>query len=226
MVEWVQTIAKEAKVSLELAAPAAAAKPGVSVYLMEVLRAPTMRQVREPEPLKLTLRYLVTTWASSPEESHRLLGQLMFAAMAAPQKEVEEEAVPHSLWSSFGQPVRPSFVVRVPLFQARPVKREPKVKQLIINQTLLRPLRGQILGPDDQAIMDALVEVLIEVPKVKNPVVNASTHTDEEGRFYFAGVPPVKSLRVHGKGGQTDVPAEPRTASAEPLVIHLNESQI
>jgi hypothetical protein len=220
MVAWVQSITGKTKVSLELPRLAADG-PGVNIYLLEVLATPVLRQVREPEPLRLTLRYLISTSADSSEEAHRLLANLMFAALGSPDMEVEAEPVPHSVWQSFGQPVRPSFVVRVPLLQPRVVKAAPKVrKPLIVKISPVQPLLGQLLGPGDAAIMDALVEV---------PALNLSTRTDTEGRFHFAAVPtqpPIQLLRVHAKGRQIDLVPPRRPSLDQPFVVHLNESQL
>jgi len=221
LVDWVKSIAgREVGVTLDFPT-AAPAKTTVSVYLMEVLTAPALRQVRDPEPLKLTLRYLVTTWASSPEEGHRVLGQLILAAMTAPQKEVEADAAPHSVWQSLGQPVRPSFFLRVPVLQARFAKPVPKVRQpIVLRHSPMRPFAGQVLGPGEIGIMNALIEV---------PSLHLTTRTDSHGRFQFAAVPtdpPIQLVRVHAKGRGIDVSLENQPASAQPLVIQLNESQL
>src|SRR6266567_9211748 len=220
MVAWVQSIAGSVNVVLEFP-QAAVATSSVSVYLMEVLPTPAMRLAREPEPLKLTLRYLVTSCGGSPEEAHRILGQLILAALATPKMEVEAEPVPPSVWQSFGQAVRPSFVVRVPLVQERPAKFAPKVRQpIVIKNSPLQPLFGQVLGPGNIGIMDASVEV---------PALNLCTRTDAQGRVYFAALPtepPIQLLRVHAKGRDIDVSPVRRPEPNQPLLINLNESQL
>jgi hypothetical protein len=220
MVAWVQSIVGKIGVSLEFPQPPARGD-GVSLYLMEVLPTPALRLVREPEPLRLTLRYLVTTWAGSPVESHRMLAELMFAAMKTSGIEVETEGVPHSFWQTLAQPVRPSFVMRVPLLQPRTAKSVPTVRQpLVLKNSPLQPLLGQVLGPGEQVLMDALVEL---------PTLNLSTRTDAQGRFCFVAVPtqpPVHLLRIHAKGRQIDFSPTRQPSSDEPLLIHLNENQL
>ncbi len=208
-------------VTLEFPPAGAAPQATVSVYLMEVLTTPAMRRVRDPEPLRLAARYLVTSWASEPEEAHRILGRLIFAAMTTPQNDVEVNAVPHSLWQAFGQPVRPSFVLRVPLVQERLVKPAPKVrKPIVLRHSPMRPFGGRVVGPGEIGIMDAMIEV---------PSLHLTTRTDAEGRFQFPAVPtdpPIQLLRVHAKGRGIDVSFADQPAPRQPLVIQLSESQL
>ncbi|MCU0518329.1 MAG: DUF4255 domain-containing protein, partial [Oscillatoria sp. Prado101] len=71
-------------------------------------------------PLQAAARYLVTTWAGTPEDAHRLLGDLLFAAMDSAAFQAELNPLPAAAWTAFGLPPQPSFVLRVPLQIARP----------------------------------------------------------------------------------------------------------
>jgi hypothetical protein len=53
-------------------------------------------------PLGISLRYLVTTWCENVKEAHRLLGDLMLAALEETKFEVEAIPAPVELWRAFG----------------------------------------------------------------------------------------------------------------------------
>ena len=138
------------KVSLSPPAPQIAeAGSGVNLYLFELRHAPPLRTQKRP-PLQMQLLYLVSTWAQSDKEAHRLLGELAFAVMAHPDYEAEFAQVPAETWAGFGIPPRPSFFVSVPIRReqldtAVPPVREPHA---VIPADLVT-LTGQVLGPHD-----------------------------------------------------------------------------
>src|SRR5271166_4546152 len=173
-----------------LTAPAAQnAGRGVSLYLMDVLHTPT-HVTAKPSPLQLTLRYLVTAWAESPEEAHQLLTDLAFSALANSEFEVEMEPIPSAAWMAFGIPPCPCFVVRVPLRQGRQDLPHKLVRQkLRISTTSLVQLHGVVLGPDDTPVADSRVDI---------PAMALSASADYRGRFLFSAVPSAgaKTLRV------------------------------
>src|SRR5579871_3191239 len=120
---WVSGVLESVEIRLE--APQATRQGrGISLYLMQLASMPPPSTTRRP-PLQVALRYLVTSWSEDPEEAHRLLGDLVFAAMARPEFQVELEVAPLDTWRAFGIAPRPSFVLRLPLQQARP---EPEAK--------------------------------------------------------------------------------------------------
>lgn len=212
--DWAGTVIKDTPVSL--AAPSASdTGRGVGLYLMDLAHAPPPRTVKRP-PLRISLRYLVTTWAEQPEEAHGLLGQLVFAAMDSAEFEVDLDLVPVSVWRAFGVAPRPSFVLRVPLQRERP---EPEVKlvrgPLEVETSPVQSLQGVVLGPQEVPLVGARVEL---------PALRLSTRTDSKGRFHFSTVPAgpsAKLLRITAKGRELSVKTE-GDAGREPMVIQFD----
>jgi hypothetical protein len=164
------------------------------------------------------LRYLVTAWDTNLHAMHRMLGELMFAAMDLPEVEVELEPLSPAAWSALGLVPRPSFVLRAPLLCERPEKLAPPVlTEMVIKEALLRPLSGRVIGPGDIAVMGARVEL---------PALQLSTATDFRGWFQFAAVPsdpPIKLLHVNAKGRTISVPVK---KANEAVIIRLKESEV
>jgi hypothetical protein len=214
LAQWAGGILGETDVAFAPPQPSAPGR-GVSLYLMEIVHTPVGRGVRLT-PLQIILRYLVTTWAKQSEEAHRMLGELVFAALANTEFEVEQDPLPISAWAGFGVPPRPSFILRVPLRQERPEKRAPLVQhELVVKAALMRSLSGLVLGPGNIPLMNARVEL---------PALQLATETDSSGRFYFAAVPaqpPARQLRVRARGQEVLVTMETGAPADAPLVIHL-----
>jgi hypothetical protein len=218
---WIAAVCDGAQVSF--AAPRLEEEgEGVGLYLMELINAPPGTGVGR-SPLRLTLRYLVTTWAGEPVKAHRMLGELVFAAMEKEDCEVELEPLSAPVWQAFGVPPRPSFVMRVPLERQRAEKRAPLVRtRLTVHQSPMRPLHGQVLGPGDVAIMGAQVVL---------PALNLVARTDFKGRFRFPAVPtqpPITRLRVSARGQEVPVTVNPRGifTSEAPLIIHVKPTEL
>lgn len=216
MVLWAQTVLGDVSVSLELPPVKGSS---VSAYLMDVLLEPLTRSAREPEPHRLTLGYLVTTWADSPSEAHRLLGELLFEALDNPEMVVEAKPLPPALWQALGQTPRPAFILRVPSLKPRSALKFPKVRSTSVTMSSLHPLVGQVRGPGDTGISEVLVEV---------PALNLSTRTDASGAFYFPSVPaqPPARLNVHVKGRKFEIAPADFEARKRPLIIQLTEEQL
>ena len=77
--EWVRRVLGPISVTFDPPSPVRDGT-GVSCYLLAVVGDPPLRGNRRP-PLQAALEYLVTTWAETPQEAHRLLGVLAFAAL-------------------------------------------------------------------------------------------------------------------------------------------------
>jgi hypothetical protein len=212
--DWIGTVLTGTTVSL--AAPTGTETGrGIGLYLMELIRTPPPRGDRRP-PLQITLRYIVTAWAEQSEEAHRILGELVFAAMEHMEFEVERDPVPVALWTALGVAPRPSFVLRVPLQLQRPERIAPLVRVApVVRKSSMASLHGRVYGPGDVPVMGARVEL---------PALQLSTSTDFEGRFHFAAIPtepPVKRLIVKAKGQELSVATELAVADGEPLSIRL-----
>ena len=214
--EWIGAVLGKVTVSLTAPKDSQAAR-GVNLYLLNLVNAPLGRSVKEP-PHRIILHYVVTVSETDSHAMHRMLGELMFAAMNLPEVEVELEPLSPVVWSALGLVAQPSFVLRVPLLRECPQKLAPPVrKEMIIKSAPLRPLTGRVIGPGDIAIMGARVEL---------PALHLSTATDFRGRFQFVAVPsnpPTKLLRVNAKGRTISVPVE---KPDEEVMIHLRESEL
>ena len=212
--DWIKTILKDAEVSL---GPPSASTAGrtVGLYLLDLTQTPPARGKRRP-PIQIKLRYLVTTHAADTKQAHQMLGDLLVAALKDPEFEVEQEPLPMTLWTALSVAPQPSFVLRVPYNVEQPEKIAPPVLEpLIIKESGLSTLSGQVLGPKDIPIMDARVEL---------PALQIYTNTDSKGRFRFATVPAdpyPKLLRVRAKGQEFSINTEQAASAGKPLVIHL-----
>lgn len=215
---WVSGALGKEKTNLDFALPPAesSGKRGVFVHLMEIVPTPVLRTPKRP-PLQLTLRYLVTASAEKPAEAHRLLGDLAFAAMDNPEFEVEVEPLAPAVWTALGVPMRPAFVLRLPLRKDRPEAPVPRVRQpLVIRNAPMRPYAGRVVGPGDLPIAAARVE---------SADLGQVVETDPQGRFRFPGVPvgmPMRRLRVSAKGLMLDVDVAAAAKKNEPLVIRMD----
>ncbi|MGC9347454.1 MAG: Pvc16 family protein [Anaerolineae bacterium] len=211
---WMESVV--AGPSFSLAPPGdAQAESGVSFFLLELVENAPAR-TSTPTPLQLSLRYLVTTWAEAPEEAHRLLGELVFAAMETSEFEVELEPVAPAIWAALGAAPRPSFILRVPLRKERP---QPPVKRvrapLMVQVAPVTSLYGVVLGPDDVPVMGAAVHM---------PALQISTRTDAQGRFAFHTVPAGEEageLRVRARGREIRVTVKETTSEEAPVVVRF-----
>ena len=166
----------------------------VSFYLIDLISIPSPRTPRKIR-LEIWLRYLVSAWSQDPAEGHRLIGELLFAALANPDFTVESDAVPATVWGSFGIAPRPGFFLKVPCYKElpeRPVKyvRQPMEPKMVPTTTLT----GVITGPQEIPLSGALVEL---------PALSLATRTDAQGVFRFANVaaePSGQFVRVRAKG--------------------------
>jgi hypothetical protein len=167
---------------------------GVSLYLIDVLSSPPPRAARKVR-LEVMLRYLVSTWHEKPSEAHRLLGELLFAALANSDFSVESGPVPAEVWKSLNVAQRPGFLMRVPLYKDLPERPASKpVRKLALQAVPGTTLTGLVVGPGDVPLSGALVQL---------PSLNLNARTDPWGRFGFsniAGEPADQVLCVRAKG--------------------------
>jgi hypothetical protein len=214
--DWVNRIQDNAEV--HFTAPQSGGDVrGIGLYLMELAILPPPSTSKLP-PLQVALRYLVTCWSDEPRDSHRLLGDLLFAAMEDPEFEVEPQAVPMSVWSAFGVPPRPSFVLRVPVRRERSRTKAKRVSTVSFTTTMAGAgLHGVVFGPRDTPLAGAEVQV---------PALRLTTHTDARGRFHFSTLPgegrPV-TLRVKVKGGEHTVTTDQSYPEmSKPFLIRID----
>lgn len=216
--QWVTGVAGDSAVTFSVPAGLPAGR-GVALHLMELVDKPPPRGGRRP-PLQILLRYLVSCWAESAEEAHRLLGELVFAAMENPEFEVDLTPVATEVWTAFGVAPRPSFFLCVPLRVERPAKPAPLVRApLVIKSAPIANLDGVVIGPGDVPVMGARVEL---------PGLQLSTRTDFRGRFHFRSIPaePALSLRVKVKDQEIAVKARRPSDAKAPLLIRLPKVEV
>jgi hypothetical protein len=191
----------------------------VSLYLLELSPSPASPASNSGArrlPLQVVLNYLVTTWAKEPQEAHRLLSLLAFAAMEVVDFEVKLEAIPVAAWAAFAVKPRPSFILRVPLRLERQETPGKLVRKPIqVSFTPLVSLSGVVLTPDDVPVAGAYVTL---------PSMKLSEHTDRNGRFNFPAVPVeprTKLLSIRAKGQEQSVSITQSDADNGPVVIRF-----
>jgi hypothetical protein len=211
---WVGHVLGETPVSL--AVPERGSRErGVSLYLLELGAAPPARTGRRV-PLQFSVCYLITVDAETPEQAHHLMGELLFAALEAPDFEVELAPVPLELWAALAVPPQPAFRLRLPVRRERAEPNTARVRFPVVIETHPpEALRGRVVGPGDVPIPGAVVEL---------PTLKLSTRTDARGFFRFLNVPALETvggLEVRAKGEVLHVGAEALAPTEEPLVIRL-----
>src|SRR5262245_49309741 len=214
--DWIGSVITGAEVVLGLPSDDAQSAQ-IGLYLMDLSQSNCAR-VGKLAPFKINLRYLVTARSPRSEEAHRLLGELIFAALQKPEKEAPEfevvvEPLPVEAWSALGAAPQPSFFLRSPLRRERPEPAVPMVKEPVVLQpSPMRALSGVVYGPGDTPIMGARVELL---------TLGIATRTDEWGRFRFAGAPSNGQLKLlaQAKGQTKEIDY---SLGDEPLEIRLH----
>ncbi len=208
MADWV--VSQLGDIVVDHGPPAASevSEATIQLYLMDLFPAPAPPGGARP-PQRWTLRYLVTSTASSISLSHGLLGKLATAALEVADFEVQGEPISPHLWLAFGVAPRPALILRVPMTHETPRPRAPSVRQpLELTSRTMGRLEGVVLGPGDYPLVGARVTV---------PGLDKFVLTDPNGKFTLAGVPAdVRRLRVECKGKGLDVDAR---SGGEPLVI-------
>jgi hypothetical protein len=213
--EWAESVVEGVHVSLE-PPDADQTESGVNFYLLELVENAPARTTT-PTPLQLSLRYLVSAWDVKPEEAHRVLGELVFAAMENTEFKVELVPLDPTVWVALGAAPRPSFVLRVPLRKERPQPPVQRVRApLVVQITPVISLHGVVLGPDDVPITGAAVSI---------PDLQLSTRTDTQGRFSFQTVPGgegARKVRVRARGRELSVTVEEGTSREAPVIIRFD----
>src|SRR5919198_2680891 len=120
---------------------------GVSIFLLDLAALPPLRGERRA-PLQMALNYLVTVWAGTAADQHRLLDRLVTAAMQVEDFEVRLGAPPADLWTALAATPRPCFQLRVPVRQPLPEPAVELVREpLVVHGVQLHQLAGVVLGP-------------------------------------------------------------------------------
>lgn len=211
--EWAESILDQVTVSF-VPPGADQTGQGINLYLMELDAAPPPRGTARV-PFQFTLIYLVTVWGYEPEEGHNLLGELIFAAMASNDFELDLKPLPPEAWTAFGIPPQPSFFLRAIARRERPEAEVKYVrKPMVVRTTPLVALYGILLGPDDIPLAGARIDI---------PGMDVYTRTDRRGQFHFASLPAepsTKQLHIQAKGREMQVTVKP--SDGQPIVIRFD----
>jgi hypothetical protein len=209
--KWLEEVAGRAPVWLASGQPAPGAS-AVALHLLSFADAPAPRGLRQT-PLQIRLRYLILVWDQTPEDEHRVLGKLLFAALEHAEWEVDVAPIALPLWQALGVAPRPAFALLVPLASQRVVPQAPLVGTAPRFRVVPGvPLRGRLLAGSDAPLAAARVEL---------PALGAATETDADGNFSFGLVPRGASkqqLRVKARGDVQDFTVEVGPA-AGPVTI-------
>jgi hypothetical protein len=211
LTKWVEKVVENVRPSF---APPSDAEDGlaISLYLLEIVDDPRRSHTGRPR-LQPSLRYLVTTRAGEPQDAHRLLGVLFYAAMENPDFEVELEPVASEFWSAFHIIPRPAFILRLPLPHDWNLPDLPLVAQnaALEISSPLKPLYGQVFGPGKIPLAGARVEL---------PNLSRYTTTGPHGTFSLTGVrsePAMKTLLIKARGREQIVTTTENGTPANPV---------
>ncbi len=110
LVTWAATVVGEPIATL---GPPTSGTPARRIGLSLVDVIPLFAPAAEATPFEVALRYLATVSAETPIDSHRLLGQLTFAAMAEPDIMLDPDRPTMQFWLAQGMAPQPCVVLRV-----------------------------------------------------------------------------------------------------------------
>ena len=110
IVGWLAELADPLPCSLTVP-PGTSTDAGVGCYLLALVPVAPPRGARLP-PVEAIARHLVTTWGPEPRAAHRLLGEILVAASARSDVQVEHDEPPIAVWQSLGLPAGPGLVLR------------------------------------------------------------------------------------------------------------------
>lgn len=166
--------------------------PQVSVLLTDFSDHPPMRG-NGRSPLQFIARYHVLVAAPDPEDAHRILGELIFAALENPTFDVDLHPIDSGHWQAVGAAPLPSFMLRIPVRRPRPESKAPYVrKPITIQMEPQSVLEGTVSSPDNAPVPSARVELLA----TGDSGAAASTFTDVAGRFRMTVGPISQDSRV------------------------------
>jgi hypothetical protein len=188
--------------------------PVVHLYLMKIVPVLATQDASRP-PKQVKLHYLITVRATDPEPAHKLLGELIYAALDSTEFELDYDPLPPETWLALGIELQPGFVIQVPFNRERTVPNTQLVRvPMVTHASSITSLQGVVVGPKDLPLAGVLVEL---------PTLRQYQRTDSRGRFRFPAVPadpPTKLLRLSGKGHELEISV---AQSTDPIVIRLFE---
>ncbi len=189
---------------------------GVGIYLLEVMPEPRQHVAVRPR-LQASLKYLITCWDDSAVEAHRVLGELLEAAMQHPQYEICAESPAPALWTAFGIAPQPCLTLKTRAWKELETKPVKLVRKVVMETALGRPLYGVVLGPEAVPLCDAQVEL---------PALRLATRTGTHGEFEFANVPVsggLGNLLVSARGREMTFDMKDLTESPVSINFEMKE---
>jgi Pvc16 N-terminal domain len=216
---WISSILEGVSISLAPPTRGTAGAKTVGLYLLELANVPPPRTNLRP-PLQMGLRYLITVWSESPEDDHRMLGELAFSAMADRRFEVHLEPPLPEVWVAFGVPPMPSFILQATVEVEQPTQRAPLVRSApVIRNAPLRSLRGLVTGSGDIPLVGERVEV---------SGLRQSVYTDSQGQFFITALDlsETSPLRVTVRNQEFSVAKQANSIDGKDLLIHLETQEI
>ncbi|MCW5981086.1 MAG: hypothetical protein KIT09_23590 [Bryobacteraceae bacterium] len=211
--DWAGSVLGEAIVTLG-PPPKQPEGRGVYLYLSEIRVEPTQRNAWQSR-LQARLRYIITAWDEKPEEAHRLLGTLLEAAIDHPDFLLDSDLPGPEFWRALGAPPQPCLCLLYRATKETPRQPLKFVRKVVLDMTPAGSLHGVVIGPEDLALAEALVEL---------PSLGLSTKTDHRGRFRFNAVPagpPPRALRIRAKGREVNVDLSRYPNEDSPYTVHI-----
>jgi hypothetical protein len=218
--EWVAEVIPEVEIQFGPPRGSKDSKGSVDLYLVELLPLAPASDSRRLSP-QILLGYLITTWADTPEGAHRMLGNLVFAAMEDSRFEVELVPLTAQTWNAFNVEPQPSFMLRHPLRLERAERDVSLIRKPIdVRKVSLAGLDGIVIGHENIPIANVRVELRDH---------QMATRTDSKGRFRFGSVPTqplVKQFCIEGRGRKMIVEVEHGADEKKPLIIHFDATEV
>jgi hypothetical protein len=189
---------------------------GVALSLLDITATPPPRSARR-QRLEADVRYLITAWAADALDAHRLLGDLLFAALENPDLDVGLEPPPLALWRAFGVPPQPAFVVRCRTWKDLEPRPITPVTKRVFDVGVARHIAALVIARDGRPASNVTVDL---------PAHGTAVQTDANGRFTFAAVLPEtpSALVVRVGGVEQTVELGPATVDG-PLIVHLDTQE-
>ncbi len=195
-------------------------KPIVSVYLYSMENSIPKSALRAL-PLEITLSYVLTVQSKDQLQAHQNLGNLLFAAKARSDLEVDFSALPANFWQAAGSPPLPYFILRLPLVMIRKTEPVPRIKvPPSVNISTLNSINGFILGPSNYPIPGA---------KITLTSTKTVSYTDNKGAFTITV--DAKNLqeldcKIDAKGQQFSKIISVAKSQTAPITIHLDTLEV
>jgi hypothetical protein len=212
---WISPLVVPAGVSVGSPAVSATGS-GVNLHLLALAGHPPLRGAGRP-PIQAKLRYLVTAWAPTASEAHRLLDSVLVAAAQRDDVEVVLEALDATTWLAMGIRPQAALLLDVPVRQELPVPVPRRVLGVPeVRFAAIGSLDGVLLGDQDVPVADA--EVVLASPRRR-------AWTDSRGRFLLAGVPVdggPRHLRVSARGKTTTVDLSEGEVPGVPVIVRID----